>query len=436
MLQSDIVNTPGYYYGIAYFVSAISILLTNKKRFGIGQEIIKDIVFFVILMLFMIFTDGLTSIFAVSMVIIILMLYIFLRISINVRKRTAAFYCAKSFLYGELMASFSWQLYYYCIQRYHLEEVLWFKILELFMCYAIFFTVQFLFERHLGKGVEELKIKKSNMIWALIIAYSVFMISNMSYYSVDGLFSGSSAMDLYIIRTLVDATGVVALSALHIMLHENQLTLEVYALKNINEMQYRNYQISQSSMDMVNRKYHDLKHQIALLKSQTNTETKLEYLSQMEKEISIYETRFQTGNDILDAILAAKATYCQKNNIEFKAIIEGGLVSFMEAMDISALFGNLLDNAIESAEKLEDVALRLINLQVTKERNFLCIRTENYCRDKVVFRNGVPVTSKGDIRYHGYGIKSIKSIVEKYNGSMLADVKDQWFVLNILVPLG
>ncbi len=104
-------------------------------------------------------------------------------------------------------------------------------------------------------------------------------------------------------------------------------------------------------------------------------------------------------------------------------------------MDVSALFGNIVDNAIESVEKIEDEAKRLINLKVTRDRNFICIRTENYCKDKPLFRNGLPQTSKGDEQFHGFGMKSIKAIVEKYDGSMLADYKDNWFFLNILIPI-
>ena len=68
----------------------------------------------------------------------------------------------------------------------------------------------------------------------------------------------------------------------------------------------------------------------------------------------------------------------------------------MEDMDVSALFGNMLDNAIESAEKQREKQKRLIWLYVTKEKQFVRIRTENYCDEKIQFKNGMPVTTKKD----------------------------------------
>ena len=67
----------------------------------------------------------------------------------------------------------------------------------------------------------------------------------------------------------------------------------------------------------------------------------------MEREIKIYETQNKTGNKVLDTILTSKSMHCQRHGIELKFMGEGQLLNFMEDMDISALFGNMLDNAIE-----------------------------------------------------------------------------------------
>lgn len=433
--EMQILNTPGYFYSVAYFISSLIMVIVSKRRFGLLVEFFKDMLYLLVLFGFMIFTDGMAKIFIVSMFVIILIQYTFLRTSIEAPRATVLFMQAKTFLYGELMASFAWQVYYFISVRSEKTHNLLHQIVIMAICYGVFAAIQLIFETTQKKGVEEFVVKRIYAIWAVVITVAVFSVSNMSFYSVGGLFSGTTAMDTYIIRTLVDSTGVIAITALSLMLHENQIKMEVYAMKNIMEMQYKNYQISKSSMEMVNRKYHDLKHQIALLREEFESEDKLEYLDQMEREISIYETRFQTGNKVLDALLATKATYCQKHNIEFKAIIEGELIDFMETMDVSALFGNILDNAIEGSMKFSDKSKRLINLQVTKDRSFLCVRTENYCYEKPRFMNGLPITSKSDSSIHGYGMKSIKYIVEKYGGSVIAEYKNGWFLLKILIPL-
>ena len=69
-------------------------------------------------------------------------------------------------------------------------------------------------------------------------------------------------------------------------------------------------------------------------------------------------------------------------------------------MEISALFGNMLDNAIESVVKIKDLQKRLISIHVIQERQFIRIRTENYCEEDVQFQDGLPVTTKKDKRFH------------------------------------
>ena len=79
--------------------------------------------------------------------------------------------------------------------------------------------------------------------------------------------------------------------------------------------------------------------------------------------------------------------------------------------------------------------LQLIHLSVAKQKNFLRIRCENYCEEQLKFENGIPVTTKKDRRFHGFGMKSIKSTAAKYGGSVTTDLKKNWFELRILIPL-
>ena len=155
----------------------------------------------------------------------------------------------------------------------------------------------------------------------------------------------------------------------------------------------------------------------------------------MEREIKIYETQNKTGNKVLDTILTSKSMHCQRHGIELKFMGEGQLLNFMEDMDISALFGNMLDNAIESVVKIKDRQKRLISLHVIQDKQFIRIRTENYCEENVQFQDGIPITTKKDKRFHGYGMKSMKKIVETYGGSVMAGKANNWFELKILIPM-
>ena len=436
MNTAEVLNTPGYYYAIAYALSVFVITCTNERKIGRWKLAVVSCAQFALLLFFMTVTDGVRQeLFVPSMLLIVLLLLGYIYICNDFSLREAGFYFVKAFINGEFAASLCWQIYYYLRYVRGIQGEL-LKWVELILVYAVIFTMLALMELNLKKDLEELHITRRELLVVIIIAASVFAMSNLSYLDQNGLFSGTFVMDIFIIRTLVDLSGIAVLYAYHVQVKEIQIRFEKETLHNIMEMQYKNYQLSKENIDMVNRKYHDLKHQINLLKTQAYVGKSTSYLEKMEREIRVYETQNKTGNQILDAVLTNKAMICQNKEIELKFIVDGGALSFMEDMDVSALFGNMLDNAIESAEKQQEKQKRLIWLYVTKEKQFVRIRTENYCDEKVRFKNGMPVTTKKDRRLHGYGMKSIKSTVEKYHGSVVAAQENNWFELKILLPAG
>lgn len=436
MNTAEVLNTPGYYYAIAYALSVFVITCTNERKIGRWKLAAVSCAQFALLLFFMTVTDGVRQeLFVPSMLLIVLLLLGYIYICNDFSLREAGFYFVKAFINGEFAASLCWQIYYYLRYVRGMQGEL-LKWVELILVYAVIFTMLALMELNLKKDLEELHITRRELLVVIIIAASVFAMSNLSYLDQNGLFSGTFVMDIFIIRTLVDLSGIAVLYAYHVQVKEIQIRFEKETLHNIMEMQYKNYQLSKENIDMVNRKYHDLKHQINLLKTQAYVGKSTSYLEKMEREIRVYETQNKTGNQILDAVLTNKAMICQNKEIELKFIVDGGALSFMEDMDVSALFGNMLDNAIESAEKQREKQKRLIWLYVTKEKQFVRIRTENYCDEKIQFKNGMPVTTKKDRRFHGYGMKSIKSTVEKYHGSVVAAQENNWFELKILLPAG
>ena len=436
MNTAEVLNTPGYYYAIAYALSVLVITCTNERKIGRWKLAAVSCVQFALLLFFMTVTDGVRQeLFVPSMLLIVLLLLGYIYICNDFSLREAGFYFVKAFINGEFAASLCWQIYYYLRYVRGIQGEL-LKWVELILVYAVIFTILALMELNLKKDLEELHITRRELLVVIIIAASVFAMSNLSYLDQNGLFSGTFVMDIFIIRTLVDLSGIAVLYAYHVQVKEIQIRFEKDTLHNIMEMQYKNYQLSKENIDMVNQKYHDLKHQINLLKTQAYVGKSTSYLEKMEREIRVYETQNKTGNQILDAVLTNKAMICQNKEIELKFIVDGGALSFMEDMDVSALFGNMLDNAIESAEKQQEKQKRLIWLYVTKEKQFVRIRTENYCDEKIRFKNGMPVTTKKDRRLHGYGMKSIKSTVEKYHGSVVAAQENNWFELKILLPAG
>ena len=440
-MSGTVVNTPGYYYAISYWLSASVMIFVQ----GCGKidlwKYLYSVLSFISIFTVMFFTDGIKQIFFMPLMICVFgLMLLYIRMAGELPWRETGFYCAKAFINAEFAASLCWQIHYFYtgdfsgLMKGTSEQTAW-RLLHMVVIYAVMYILVYLIERYLKKDIEELQITRRELLVVYFVVIVVYCISNVSYVDVKSIFSGGTAMDVFIIRTLADLSGMAVLYAYHIQVKEIQMRFEKDTLQNITNMQYQNYKLSKESIDIVNQKYHDLKHQINLLKTGADTEKAGEYLEQMEREIKIYETQNKTGNKVLDTILTSKSMHCQRHGIELKFMGEGQLLNFMEDMDISALFGNMLDNAIESVVKIKDRQKRLISIHVIQERKFIRIRTENYCEEDVQFQDGLPVTTKKDKRFHGYGTKSIKKIVEKYGGSVMAGKTDNWFELKILIPM-
>ncbi|MCB5387284.1 ATP-binding protein [Blautia glucerasea] len=440
-MSGTVVNTPGYYYAISYWLSASVMIFVQ----GCGKidlwKYLYSVLSFISIFTVMFFTDGIKQIFFMPLMICVFgLMLLYMKMAGELPWRETGFYCAKAFINAEFAASLCWQIHYFYtgdfsgLMKGTSEQTAW-RLLHMVVIYAVMYILVYLIERYLKKDIEELQITRRELLVVYFVVIVVYCISNVSYVDVKSIFSGGTAMDVFIIRTLADLSGMAVLYAYHIQVKEIQMRFEKDTLQNITNMQYQNYKLSKESIDIVNQKYHDLKHQINLLKTGADTEKAGEYLEQMEREIKIYETQNKTGNKVLDTILTSKSMHCQRHGIELKFMGEGQLLNFMEDMDISALFGNMLDNAIESVVKIKDRQKRLISIHVIQERQFIRIRTENYCEEDVQFQDGLPVTTKKDKRFHGYGTKSIKKIVEKYGGSVMAGKTDNWFELKILIPM-
>jgi hypothetical protein len=436
MNAAHMTNTPGYYYAIAYWLACMLFISQTNKRVTGKLRWSVQIFFLLVIIICMVLTADIPVAFFIPVTLfIVFLMLLFIYICCDFYIFDAGYYCARAFILGEFVASFNWQICYYALQHLNVLAKVTVNALLMILIYILVYGIMYFIEKRLKKENQNLHVTKHELLYVVIISAAVYMMSNLSYVYEDTPFSSRFSTEIFNIRTLVDLGGVAFLLAYHVQLGELHMIFEVEKLQNILDMQYANYQMSEKSIEIVNQEYHDLKYQIALLRSGVASKESAEYLDRMENEIKVYEAQNKTGNKILDAILTWKILYCQNFGINLTCVADGAVLEFLDAMDISTLFGNALDNAIECVKKLADEEKRLIHLTVTRQREFLRILVENYYEDNLVFENGLPATTKDDKIHHGYGLKSIQNTVKKYDGSVTINAQENWFELRILIPI-
>ena len=219
------------------------------------------------------------------------------------------------------------------------------------------------------------------------------------------------------------------------LFYESGLKQKYLIMEQLLYAEQRKQEMTRENIELINRKCHDLKHQIGALRMMGESREREEYIREIEKAAIFYESSAKTGNRMLDLLLMEKLLYCEKYKIKLSCIAEGEKLGFMDTMDLYSLFGNALDNAIESVIREEDERNRIISFKVASHGQILSIHFENYIGHELTFEDGMPVTTKADKKYHGFGMLSIRHIVEKYGGTLQIASGGALFQMNILLPI-
>ena len=232
-----------------------------------------------------------------------------------------------------------------------------------------------------------------------------------------------------IVASINVVSCVIGLCYLFEMFYSNHVKREYDIISEIRKEEKNQYMMSKQTIDLINIKCHDLKHQIHQIGSEQNIDDKT--IKNISKLISIYDSSIMTSNSALNVILNEKSLYCTQNGIKFSCIADGSLLDFMAEEDIYSLFGNIIDNAIEAVTPLEE-GKKIIHLKITKTGNMISISAKNSFEGEVKIINGLPQTTKNDSTHHGFGLKSIKMICEKYHGTLNFQTLDNCFNINLL----
>jgi len=430
----ELPSIPRIYTALAQWLSCMVFVVRFRRgQLGSFKLIATCILFLIVQSTFLVATaDAPGFLWLLFMAVSWMLMFGLIAFSCGISKISAAYYAVHAFVAAEFAASLSWQIH--CFLWPLSDGPLHYAVVLLFTIYAAVFTGIGLIVKHFAFYDANVQVRLRHLLIVAVIGASVFAISNLGFLTTRTPFSGHYHREIFNIRTLMGLSGLLFLGVYNFARREMFVQKELDAVQGILRSQAEQYQHAKDKQDYINRNYHDLKHKIAYLRAEHDSANRNIFLDSMEKEIAEYEAMFKTGNPVLDTILTDNGMRCNENSIVLTCVANGALLNAMDVMDVCTVFGNALGNAIEHAKKIDDPQKRLVHVAVFSKQDYIVIRFENYMVGNLSFEGDLPATTKADKKHHGYGLKSVKYVAEKYKGAMSVEEENGWFVLQLVLP--
>lgn len=206
--------------------------------------------------------------------------------------------------------------------------------------------------------------------------------------------------------------------------------------QNVIVSQQRYYMLVQEKQREIQSLRHEMKNHLGCINSlhHNNKLTEMDqYINQLMEQTGAVEDLFDTGNDIVNAILNDAQSRYQKEGI--RIALEGTFPKGLHIapMDLCVIFANAVSNAVEAIQRIERSIgnIYIIHIRLSSFKEDLYIDITNPTEKKVEIPKGNPVTSKQDKNIHGFGTKNMRLRVEKYQGTINFKSEDNVFYVEI-----
>ena len=216
---------------------------------------------------------------------------------------------------------------------------------------------------------------------------------------------------------------------------KNEYLLQNQMLKLQIEEQEKSVLRLEMEQDNIRAMRHDMNKRLGLYcrcLKEGRTQEVLALLAEQIEEISADKYIVIQGNSLISAVLNQKREVCQKENIVFDYEVGTVVLSDIE-MDIALMLSNLLDNAIEAEAQVK--GSRIVKVGIFIYEGTFNIIVKNRIEESVLANNPDLKTTKADTKQHGYGVKSIRDIVEKLGGMMRYFEEKDMFVFHMLMDM-
>lgn len=259
-----------------------------------------------------------------------------------------------------------------------------------------------------------------NLITGLT-SISLIIISTIMYFiqlnqneSVSQIF----ILSFYIIMLIMI---VVIYCSLVFIVKKEKFKQELLLIKQQNILLKKSLQEQEKTFDLWRKSIHDYKHKLLALESMMKSKKYNEVLMNIEAELMLFADKafyLNTGNNIVDIIINSKMNIAQSYGITITVNAKITNEIKIDDIDLSVILGNLIDNAIEAATKENEE--KYVHIQISQIKEMLVIKILNsFSKDEISYES-----TKNNSELHGIGLKSVKHIVDSYNGNFTIELKD------------
>ena len=212
----------------------------------------------------------------------------------------------------------------------------------------------------------------------------------------------------------------------------NYYKLQLEMMQQQEKLQYENYEMQIEKYNQAVSILHDVDKHMKMIEELYQTDIREEaiyYSKQIKEMLKPLLPYKYINNPILDCLLSDKKRMAVKYNIDFKIDISDADVNFIKPVDITTLFGNLIDNAM--AECKENDVSRYIGITIKEHNDMISIRVENSIVNVVPIKNGMIDTTKGENPC--IGLLNIQKCVNTYMGSIIYKCSDKLLICDIVL---
>lgn len=205
-------------------------------------------------------------------------------------------------------------------------------------------------------------------------------------------------------------------------------------LEQQREMTVKYYEGLQDRYEETQKLLHDIKKHIKVLSDLESFDESLkrEYADELLDSVESVQQQFRCSDPIVSAIIWDKIQICRREKISFDINMQDIVFDFMDKMEATMLFANLLDNAIEACRIIKS-GEKQINLRIHRFKNFIVIKMRNSIEKVPMCRNGELVSTKSN--HMGMGMLILEGLANKYDGNLNYDYSDEYFETKIILSI-